>query len=54
MRKPFESQIGELCRNGKTIFYAFIDGEEVETDCREQLVRMLYRRSTDRNFRNLY
>lgn len=53
MRKPFDRVIGELCRNGKPVFYAFIDGEEVQTDDREWLVRQLIRRSTDRNFPNL-
>lgn len=50
MRRMFESRIGELCRNGRTIYYTYIDGEEVESDCRDWLVRQLIRRETDRRF----
>lgn len=53
MRKPFDRVIGELCRNGKPVFYAFIDGEEVQTDTRDELVRKLYRRATERRLSGL-
>lgn len=50
MSRQYEAKIGELCRDGRAIYYTFIDGEMVESTCRDSLCRRLNRRAAERRF----
>jgi hypothetical protein len=40
----YKERIGELCREGKTVYYAFLDqGSYIESDDRAHLCRALIR-----------
>ena len=41
--RQHESKIGELCRNGRTVYYASMWGDIVEREDRDELCRLLNR-----------